>query len=240
MVTLQQTQAFMNSKHTLNSNEQEKNIRIIDGFKNNNTRIIGECYAEMYPLIVRYITNNSGDETTAKEIIWECFEVFFKNCTKPDFVLNAKFSSYIHSIANNIWLKRLRDNKKYNYTDIMITESSRHDFDDDTDNPYASDIDDYTDQITETIYENDLSHVIRQLLLDLTEECKTIFRLKHEEEQSHEEIASLLQISIDMSKSRLYRCSIKMAQAIKNSPYYRELIDGFPFLTNYTNKKRKS
>ena len=106
--------------------------------------------------------------------------------------------------------------------------------------PNFRDIDDYTDQITETIYENDLSHVIRQLLLELTEECKTIFRLKHEEEQSHEEIASLLQISIDMSKSRLYRCSIKMAQAIKNSPYYRELIDGFPFLTNYTNKKRKS
>ena len=231
----------MHNNYTLNLSEQEKNNRIIDGFKNNNSRIIGECYGEVYPFILRYITNNSGDENDAKEVIWECFEVFFRNCTKPDFALNAKFSSYIHSIASNIWLKRLRNNKKYSYSDTEISQSdNNNDWDNNGDDAYETAGNDYTDQITETVYENDLQQLVRQLLHELTEECKTIFRLKHEEERSHDEIAVLLQISIDTSKSRLYRCSIKMAQAIKSSPYYRELIDGFPFLTNYTNKKRKS
>jgi len=207
------------------------NSHIIKGFKNNDSAIILTCYEKTYPMVFKMVSNNAGTAQDAQSIIWECFEVFFRYCNKPNFTLNSKFSSFIYSIAYRLWMNKLREQKKrFNIQDIHspnpLTANK-------TTEPLADDLE-------ATIYANDLQKVVLNLFKQLSDKCQSIINLKHQQNYSHNQIAALKNISVSVSKQRLYRCSIELAKAIKRSNYYSELIEAYPFLQKYVHKNRKS
>lgn len=227
----------MSGTFSLNKSEQIKNQHIIQGFAENDSIIILDAYEMVYPMVANLVTSNSGQEEDAKEVINECFEVFYKLCTKPDFELRAKFSSFIYGVAFRIWMKRLRKRQKDPLHQVAINNSSTED---NSHNIATLENTLHADDVEAGVFANEMSKIVRNLLEQVTGDCKTMFRLKHQEDKTHEEIAKLLDITVAMSRSRIYRCSIKLAKAIKQNPYYHELLDAYPFLTKYIQKKRKS
>ena len=225
----------MSDKHTLSTEEQEKNQRIINGFKHNDSAVILESYEAVYPMVANLVTGNSGSEEDAKETMSECFEVFYKLCIKADFSLRAKFSSFVYSICYRIWMKKLRQRQKDPLHQVAITNAQE-----DGEHPVTLENKLQAKSVEEEVTANEMSKIVRLLLAKLTEDCKTIFQLKHQEDKSHEEIAEQLNITVAISRSRIYRCSIKFAKAIKQNPFYHELMDAYPFLKKYIDKKRKS
>ncbi len=67
-----------------------------------------------YPMIKNMVLSNSGSEEDAKDLFQNVLIAFYKNVKKGDFILTSKISTYLYSIANNLWLKQLSNkNKKY-------------------------------------------------------------------------------------------------------------------------------
>ena len=62
-------------------------------------------------ILKRYVLKNSGDKDDAKDVFQNTLIVFYKKVLIENFELSSKISTYLFSIAKNLWLKKLRDEK---------------------------------------------------------------------------------------------------------------------------------
>jgi RNA polymerase sigma factor (sigma-70 family) len=68
-------------------------------------------YKFYYPSIKAHISQNFGSTEDAEDIFQEAIIVMLQKLRQNDFVLTSSLRTYLFSIAKNLWLKRLRDNK---------------------------------------------------------------------------------------------------------------------------------
>lgn len=68
-------------------------------------------YRLMMPPVVRYVQRNSGSLADAEDVFQETLMVLAEKVQQPDFQLTASLKTYLVTIARNIWLKRLRDQR---------------------------------------------------------------------------------------------------------------------------------
>jgi len=83
----------------------------IDDLKEGKPEAFRKIYQDYYRMISTFIKKNNGTEDDAQDIFQEILMIFIKNVRKPDFELTAKISTYLYSIARNLWLKRIRKSK---------------------------------------------------------------------------------------------------------------------------------
>lgn len=81
-----------------------------------------ESYKLLYKIyfssIASYIKKNSGNTEDAEDIFQEAIVVLLNKVRQPDFILTSSLKTYIFSISQNLWLKKLRNDK------ICVTEIS--------------------------------------------------------------------------------------------------------------------
>ena len=69
-------------------------------------------YQLMMPPVARYVQRNSGSLADAEDVFQETLLVLAEKVQQPDFRLTASLKTYLISIARNVWLNRLRDQRK--------------------------------------------------------------------------------------------------------------------------------
>ena len=86
-------------------------------------------YTFYYPSIEKFIIRNSGTADDAEDVFQETIIVLLEKVPKQDFVLTSSIKTYITAVAQNIWLKRLRDGKRivqleleYELEDLTLAE----------------------------------------------------------------------------------------------------------------------
>jgi RNA polymerase sigma factor (sigma-70 family) len=95
----------------------------------NNTDILNELKANPnlafvflhkshYPSIANYIKTNNGSEQDAEDIFQETIIIILEKIKQPSFALTSSLKTFQFSIARNLWLKHLRDNKLKTTYDI--------------------------------------------------------------------------------------------------------------------------
>ncbi len=183
---------------------------IIQAFLSNNTLVIEKLYSDVFPMVCKLVYNNSGNEEDAKELMQQCFLTFFKYCQKPNFILTSKFSTFIYSIAYKSWMRVLQKRKKLAEIDELLENKP-----------------DLVDNEMET---SEINELVRQLFKSLSADCQEIIHLKYEEEQSHQQIAELLDIKVGSSRLKLNRCKEKLKQRLLLSQHYHEILEMYPFL----------
>lgn len=87
---------------------------------NDDNAAFGVLYEHYFPGIAAYIINNCGNTEDAEDIFQEAVIVLRHKIRQPDFLLTATIKTYLFSIARNLWLKHLRDNKLLPVADISI------------------------------------------------------------------------------------------------------------------------
>ena len=106
-------------------------IQIIEQLRSGNHSVFAQLYNH-YDLIENYILQNNGNKDDAKDVFQNTLIVFYKNSISNNFELSAKISTYLYSIAKNLWLKKLRDEKfkkielqeQHHETEELITNVS--------------------------------------------------------------------------------------------------------------------
>lgn len=119
-------------------------------------------YQEHYHIIRDFIIKNSGSANDAQDIFQEAVIVFYEKALKPDFKLSCALSTYLYSVARNLWLKRLNKKGK------TLVVDTNNDFE----------VIDELDTIDHEAL-NDREQQLIEALEELGDPCKTGLRLRY-------------------------------------------------------------
>ncbi len=86
---------------------------IILGILNGSKDILERVYKSYFPMILKLIVSNNGDEDEAKDIFQESIIVLYNKIKCGNFQLNSKLNTFIYSVCRRLWLKRLSQKGKY-------------------------------------------------------------------------------------------------------------------------------
>ena len=85
---------------------------LLDQLKNEDNASFEILYKFYYPSIEAHITQNFGNTEDAEDVFQEAIIVLLQKVRQENFVLTSSLKTYLFAIARNLWLKRLRDNKR--------------------------------------------------------------------------------------------------------------------------------
>ncbi|MEP6645923.1 MAG: sigma-70 family RNA polymerase sigma factor [Saprospiraceae bacterium] len=90
--------------------------------KRNDNKAFKAVYKDCFPMVMKYISQNNGNQEDAEDVFQETLIVLIKKLQDPAFQLSAKLSSYMFSISKNMWLYRLRSKKNTTSADETLEE----------------------------------------------------------------------------------------------------------------------
>jgi RNA polymerase sigma factor (sigma-70 family) len=91
--------------------DQEITTRIVDQIRARDRITLTSIYKDAYPMVEKYILNNSGSRIEAQDIFQDALYVLIKKTADKNFELTAKVSTYLFSVGKNLWLKQLTAHK---------------------------------------------------------------------------------------------------------------------------------
>ncbi|HZJ54750.1 MAG TPA: sigma-70 family RNA polymerase sigma factor, partial [Myxococcaceae bacterium] len=166
---------------------------------------------KVYGLALR-MTRSEAD---AAEIAQDTFLSAYQHLN--EFRGEAAFGSWVHRIAANNALMRLRRQK---VLDIVSDDLDGPEF---TDRGSLAEVpeSDWSKRADDKILEDELGRAIREATDALPEGYREVFLLKDVEGLSYEEISEMVGISIPAVKSRLHRARLALREAI--DAFYKEV-----------------
>lgn len=89
------------------SNTIPSDKEVVLGVLNNSEQVLDKLYKGYFPMVLKFILNNNGDENDAKDIYQECIIILYNKIKSDDFELTSKLKTFIYSVCRRLWLKRL-------------------------------------------------------------------------------------------------------------------------------------
>ncbi len=201
------------------------NKEIIEGFLNNDKKIILQVYNRLFPKIKKWVFSYNGDEDNARDATWKAFAIFRQKCIKMSTEINNS-EAYIMRIAQNNWYKQIIKQRE-----DMMTYRIRHG---------KTETDKAIDEITvDWQLQNDKEEAIRQFqnqLKKLSILCQQLILLKYQHGLPHEDIAIRYETSISVSRKRLSRCLKRLALVMEEEGFTQELAQYYAGVDTYVQK----
>jgi RNA polymerase sigma-70 factor (ECF subfamily) len=169
-------------------------LEIIDGckkgHKNAQSLLYDKFAGKLYGIALRYI----GKTAESQDVMQDALIKIFRNISSFNYGTEEAFISWMKRITVNTALNHIRDNSKINRTELFI----------DNDHDVLAEQEDIFSE-----YDELLEHLNKErlygLLRDLPDGYRTIFNLYAIENYSHKEIADQLGISVNTSKTQLFK-----------------------------------
>jgi RNA polymerase sigma-70 factor, ECF subfamily len=173
--------------------------------------LVGRHEDKVYGLALR-MTRSEAD---AAEITQDTFLSAYQHLA--DFRGEAAFGSWVHRIAANNALMRLRRQRTLEVVneDLAAPEFTERGSLAEAPEP------DWSRRADDRILDEELGRAIRQATDGLPEGYREVFLLKDVEGMSYEEISEMLGISVPAVKSRLHRARLSLREAIDS--FYKEV-----------------
>lgn len=150
-------------------------------------------YKEHLGSITNMVIRNSGSEADALDIFQEGLVVLWQNIRNDQFQLkgHTQISTYLYSVCRNLWISKLRKNKKT----VAVGD-------------YEAEI---PDQSPDPFGEPDPEIMnLRRYFKQLDEKCRTLLKLFYYEKKSMRIIAGQMGVTEPTAKNNKYRCMVKL------------------------------
>jgi RNA polymerase sigma-70 factor (ECF subfamily) len=145
--------------------------------------------------IINFCYRLLGNVADAEEAAQETFLKVYQGAKHYEPL--AKFSTWLYTIAKNLCLNRLRDTRHERLQEIQSEDSEG--------NVLEETIPAKTPSPEEECSEKELSDIIKQAVLKLPSSLRMPFILNRYQEQSYEDIAQILGISVSAVTIRIHR-----------------------------------
>ncbi|MFN3403833.1 MAG: RNA polymerase sigma factor [Cytophagaceae bacterium] len=178
-------------------------IRILEAVKNNDDRkILKDLYRYFLPGIKSYILNNKGTIQEAEDIFQDGLIILLKNIKLNKFDTNYTIQSYFFTICKNLWINRVKRERKTNTAVIPGEDFDMEDLD-----------------MQEDFFDRERAVVMKEVLQSLGSQCKEIIEHAYYNNKEMKEIAGLMGMkSADVAKTIHYRCKQKLLEIMKGKP----------------------
>jgi RNA polymerase sigma-70 factor (ECF subfamily) len=175
----------------------------LDQLRKNDTRTWNQLDFVLKRIILRWIASKGIAKEFVKEVYNETMAVFIEKFSSAKFDSFSGMKSYVFSIAENKIKEQYRKSKKNNFFDPI-------------DNANISNYVDYFDLVDKEEKKHKI-HTIYNLFEQLTKLERKIMILSYKEEKTHEEIASILDLTIVNVRVIKHRAIQKIKKWINNN-----------------------
>jgi RNA polymerase sigma factor (sigma-70 family) len=178
--------------------DQQIPSEILDKIRKQDTTMLAAIYKEIYPMVEKYILDNSGCPDDARDIFQDAMYLLIKKVEDTNFQLTSKLSTFVFGIGKNLWLKKLTkkkiDHKEYE-REVKLTE-----------------IDD------EDLQKLDQTKLMKESIDQLGEPCKTIIVQFYFYKTSMQEIAQMLNYTnANNAKNQKYKCFVRLKKLMNKN-----------------------
>lgn len=166
-------------------------------------------YQEFHPKILRYLERLTGDKEEARDLTQE---VFLKiNQGLINFEGMSSLSTWIYRIATNVSHDRFRSasfrkGKKQTLSDEFIEDNKENK------NVWTGE---QESSAAQQLVKKEMSSCINRYIYDLNEDYQKVLVLSEYEGLKNKEIASILGVSLDTVKIRIYRARIQLKKRME-------------------------
>ncbi|MBC8059792.1 MAG: RNA polymerase sigma factor SigY [Clostridiaceae bacterium] len=161
-------------------------ISLIEKAKSGNISALNTLLSENYSILLGYVIKMTGNPDISQDIVQETMLKAVVNIKK--FIPKAKFSTWLITISTNLYRDLLRKTKNLELIDETIESKDLGPED--------------------SVISNIQYKAVKEILLKLPFEKRSVFILKHYYGYKYEEIAEILKCPIGTVRSRLHN-SIK-------------------------------
>lgn len=188
---------------------------ILHGIKNDRNKALNFIYKGYFPLIKNHVKKNSGTEEDAKDIFQDALVIFYEKVVSGNFVLTSSIKTYIFSVCQKMWLKKLRSIKINDPMDNHIDELPVH----------------------LPVFEIDkkalkpLKQILNEQMEKLGNPCKSILISYYYTKQSMEQIANKLGYNNSHSaRNQKYKCLQRLKSLVMSGTKdLKEIFDGYRY-----------
>lgn len=84
-----------------------------------------QLYRRYFPMVLHFVTGNSGSEDEAKDVYQETLIVLYEKVRSGSLELHCQLKTYIYSVARRLWLKQLAHKSRFmvNDTETLLGDS---------------------------------------------------------------------------------------------------------------------
>jgi len=177
--------------------------QIVAGIAENNEHVLKVLYKQNFPVVLKYVLNNNGDQADARDVFQEAMISLWLNVKEGKFKERegSSIDGYICQIARNKWLDKVR------YTQFKSTMRLVPDM-----------IENETIGITgeSEVAEGRLEY-LKTLYANLGEKCKELLNLFYYEKKSLKAIGEELNYDAETLRTTKYRCMMKLRKIHEES-----------------------
>lgn len=183
---------------------------LIYGLKKRDNQTLQYIYSNYYDPVRQLIISNNGSDDDAEDVFQEALIIVFKRLNDDaQFELTSAFKTYIYSICRLIWLKKLREQRKLDVTELKREMEEYIEFEEP---PPVEDKD-----LRLAIYQRNLLHI--------PEDCQHILRMTAENIKSKDIADKLGFRSESYVRKRRHFCKEFLVNKIKEDAEYRAMFD---------------
>lgn len=171
--------------------EQQIATDLINKVRDQDRKTLSQIYSNGYPMLEKYILDNSGNSDDAADIFQDAMYLFIKKTADPKFELKSKISTFLFGIGKNLWLKKLT--KKKLDTQGIQSEMA-------------------FDELPEEDFQQfERTKLMKKCIDLLGEPCKTIIVQFYFFQTSMKEIAEMLHYTnANNAKNQKYKCFMRL------------------------------
>lgn len=171
--------------------DQHNAEEIVQKIKEQDHQTLTAIYVEVYPMVEKYVVDNSGSRDDAKDIFQDALYLLIKKTEDASFQLTSKLSTFLFGISKNLWLKQLTKKN-------LDTKAYAHDME----------LDEVDEEDVDRLTKNKL---MMNCIESLGEPCKTIIVQFYFHQTSMQEIADMLHYTnANNAKNQKYKCFMRL------------------------------
>lgn len=185
---------------------------LILAYQEGNINAMAELFARYKKPVMNYAIKLLANRADAEDVVSDVFVVLFYQKYVPQ--PNAKFSTWLYQVAHNACISRMRNKKKW--FSLFSKKNSE-------DEVQEWDIPDPRILHSEDIAKKEIVFHLKKAIGRLPAEQKEVIVLREFQDLSYEEIAQVLNFSIEKVKVLIFRAREHLKKDL--APYIKEASD---------------
>lgn len=93
---------------------------LLVGLADGSDDVLTQLYRRYFPMMLHFVTSNSGSEDDAKDIYQEVLVILYEKVRGGSLELHCQLKTYLYSIGRRLWLKQLAQRSRYMVRDIDL------------------------------------------------------------------------------------------------------------------------
>lgn len=182
--------------------------KLLEGILTADNQSVRRIYDQILPSVISWVKENNGTESDARDIFQEAIIALFRKVEEGNLTLTCTLKSFVRVMCRNLWLTRIRDNKKF--SEKPPEDIERVDLD---------------KSMLERLERSEKEQVFFKHFDTLGENCKKILKWFFDKVPL-KKIAEKLDTSESYIKKRKFICKEKLVKAIQADAKFEELKNG--------------